>query len=259
MKNLIAMTLLVSSLFLTGCGVEVVETGHRGVKVRLGEVQGDPLPEGLYFHIPFIESIKEMDIRENKFEGKTTCYSKDAQIIDMSYTINFRPVSAEIHDIYREVGFYWADKLLKQVMEGNIKEITGTYTAVNLIEKRQEATNVLTQQLKEELLKKRIELISFELNDMDFDNQFEEAVKRKVIAVEQAKEAKNKTVRVKEEAQQQVIAAKAEAESMRIRSEALSRNKNLIEYEAVQKWNGVLPQYSMGGALPFINLNPKGK
>jgi regulator of protease activity HflC (stomatin/prohibitin superfamily) len=78
-----------------------------------------------------------------------------------------------------------------------------------------------------------------------------------VIAVEQAKEAQNKTVRVKEEATQKIIEAKAEAESMSIRTKALSANKGLIQYEAVQKWDGRLPQYMMGDSVPFINLKNK--
>lgn len=248
------ISILVLAGMLTGCGMEVIGTGARGVKVRLGKVVGEPLPEGLYFHTPLIESIKELNVREVKYEGSTQTYSKDAQIIELAYTVNVKPSATEIHTIYKEVGYFWADVLLKQVLEGNIKEITGKYTAVDLIEKRQQATDALTIQLKTELLKKRIELVSFELNNMDFDDAFEQAVKRKVIAVEQAKEAVNKTVRVKEEASQQVIAAKAEAESMQIRSRALSQNKGLVEYEAVQKWNGVLPQYMMGGATPFINI-----
>lgn len=249
--------IFVTSFFFTSCGFKVVDTGSRGVKVRFGKVTGEPLEEGIYFYNPITSSIKSLSVRETKYEGTTNCYSKDAQIIEVKYTVNIKPVSSEIHNIYKEVGKYWASVLLKQVLEGNIKEVTGKYTAVNLIEKRQAATDELSQKLKDELAAKRIELLSFELNDMDFDDQFEQAVKKKVIAVEQAKEAKNKTVRVKEEATQKIIAAKAEAESMSIRTKALSANKGLIEYEAVQKWDGKLPQYMMGSSVPFINL--KGK
>lgn len=244
-------------LFLSSCGYKVVDTGHRGIKTRFGKVVSEPLPEGLYFFNPITTAIEELDIREKKYQGTTNCYSKDAQIIDVSYAVNFRAVPSEIHNIYQEVGRSWARVLLQQILEGNIKEVTGKYTAVDLIEKRQEATTELTEQLREEFLKKRINLVSFEITNMDFDNQFEEAVKRKVIAVEQAKEAKNKTVRVREEAEQKIIAAKAEAESMRIRSQALSQNKNLVEYEAVQKWDGKMPQYMLGNSMPFIKLNGK--
>ena len=31
-------------------------------------------------------------------------------------------------------------------------------------------------------------------------------------------------------------------------------NAKLVEWEAIQKWNGQLPTYTMGGAMPFINL-----
>ena len=41
---------------------------------------------------------------------------------------------------------------------------------------------------------------------------------------------------------------------MAIRAQALTQNKNLVEYEAVQKWDGKLPQYMMGNSVPFVHL-----
>ena len=72
-----------------------------------------------------------------------------------------------------------------------------------------------------------------------------------------AEKAKNDTIRIKEEAEQRLIQARAEAEAMKIKSDALSKNKSLVEYEAVLKWNGNLPQYMLGNSIPFINLNKK--
>ena len=43
----------------------------------------------------------------------------------------------------------------------------------------------------------------------------------------------------------------------KIRAQALSENKSLVEWEAVQKWNGILPTYMLGGTTPFINVTPK--
>ena len=80
-------------------------------------------------------------------------------------------------------------------------------------------------------------------------------IKRRDFAQEALK-AKNKTVQVQEEAKQKVIAAEAEARSMAIRAQALSQNKSLVQYEAVQKWDGKMPQYMLGNSVPFINVNP---
>ena len=59
-----------------------------------------------------------------------------------------------------------------------------------------------------------------------------------------------------EQAKQQIISAQAQAESMRIRSNALLANPKLVEYEAVQKWDGKLPQYMFGNSIPFVNMSP---
>lgn len=90
---------------------------------------------------------------------------------------------------------------------------------------------------------------------IDYSDVFERAIEAKVTAEQDALKAKNKTVQIEEEAKQQIISAEAEAKSMAIRANALSKNKALVEYEAVQKWNGILPQYMMGDSIPFINLN----
>ena len=44
---------------------------------------------------------------------------------------------------------------------------------------------------------------------------------------------------------------------MQIRATALTQNKALVEYEAVQKWDGKLPEYMMGGGVPFISVPNK--
>ena len=92
------------------------------------------------------------------------------------------------------------------------------------------------------------------MTEIKYSSTFEKAIENKVTAEQEALKAKNKTVQVQEEAKQKVISAEAEAKSMAIRVNALTQNKALVEYEAVQKWDGKLPTYNMGGSIPFINL-----
>lgn len=94
----------------------------------------------------------------------------------------------------------------------------------------------------------------FNITDIDYSDAFEKAIESKVTAEQEALKAKNKTVQVQEEARQKVISAEAEAKSMAIRANALTQNKALVEYEAVKKWDGKLPEYMMGNTVPFINL-----
>ncbi|ECT3983995.1 SPFH/Band 7/PHB domain protein [Salmonella enterica subsp. houtenae serovar 53:z4,z23:-] len=51
------------------------------------------------------------------------------------------------------------------------------------------------------------------------------------------------------------IRARAEADAIKLRGEALRQNPNVMELEAINKWNGQLPQYMTQGAnTPFITV-----
>jgi len=236
-------------------GMKIIDTGHRGVKITFGKVQGSSLPEGIYFYNPFTSSIVELDVRELTMEGTTKGYTKDVQNVAVTYTLNYHSDPSQIHTLYETIGRDYAQKLIPQIVLGNLKEVIGQYEAVKLVSDREQANEAISVQIKESLALKMITVKNFEITNFDFNDAFENAVEAKVVAIQQAEEAKNKTVTIREEADQRLISAKAEAESMKIRSQALSQNKSLVEYEAVQKWDGKLPVTMMGNSsVPFINL-----
>jgi hypothetical protein len=92
----------------------------------------------------------------------------------------------------------------------------------------------------------------FEITDIAYTHEFENSVEAKVIAQQKAIEEQNHTKQIEEQARQKVLSAEAEASRCRsaqsARAECQARGM-----EAVQKWNGVLPQYMLGGH-PLINL-----
>lgn len=253
-KNIVIGFVVFLAFGVLWSSFKIVNTGHRGVKTRFGKVDSESLLEGLYFVNPITTNLVVMDVREVKTESKTMAYTKDVQQVDVFYALNYNPDPTKIHVILEQVGIDWANRLIPQVVLGKIKEIVGHYEAVQLVSNRQEATRAIFDRIVGELAAKNVSIRGFELTNLDFNDQFEHAVESKVVAIQQAEEAKNKTVKVREEAEQKIISAKAEAESMRIRTQALSQNKGLVDYEAVQKWDGKLPETMMDSAVPFINL-----
>lgn len=250
--------ILLTTLTLTGCGFKIIDTGYRGVETRFGKVVGGTLDEGLHFYNPFTSGIIEMDVRVKKTDRKTVAYTKDVQNVSVAYSLNYYPDKTQMHNFYQNVGMDWAQKLVPQILEGAIKEVVGTYEAVSLINNRQSAVSTIKELTTKRLAGQSITLTNFELTNFDFNDAFEQAVEAKVIAIQKAEESKNKTVRVREEADQKLIAAQAEAKSMRIRAQALTQNKSLVEYEAVQKWDGKLPEFMSGnGAVPFLDFRKK--
>lgn len=104
------------------------------------------------------------------------------------------------------------------------------------------------------------------INDMNFEDAYNEAIQQKSIAQQNADKQKieNEAAIAKAEADKQVaitnaeaeaqktsIAAEAQAEANRKLAESLS--DTLIEYQKIQKWDGKLPTVSGGNALVSID------
>ena|SRR3990167_5904968 len=108
---------------------------------------------------------------------------------------------------------------------------------------------------KRDVIVTRLDFLS-----LDFNDAYESAVESKVVAIQRAAEAKNKTIQIEEEAKQKIKTAEADAQAMRIKTAALSQSKSLVQYEAVQKWNGQLPKMMLGGqSIPMIDLRNMGQ
>lgn len=250
---------------LGSCSLQTVEPGHRGIKVTFGKPHAESLPEGLYFVNPFTSRLVEMDVRQQKWESKSAAYTKDVQQAQIAFVLTYGLSPSDAHAVYREVGTDWAEKLVAQVVEEELKREIGQHEAVDLISQRNEAARAMEANVTRMLAARRVVVSGFQLTNIDYTAEFEQSVEAKVIAQQRAIEEQNRTVQIREQATQKieaargdseatVLRAKAEAESIRIRANALAANAKLVEWEAIQKWNGQLPTYNMGNAVPFISL-----
>lgn len=257
MKKIIALAVLP---LLTACGFEIVDTGHRGVKTTFGEVdmKSGSLPEGFYTYNPFSSSIKEMDVRVKSLNNTTNTYTKDVQQADITYVVNYQLQPDVAHIMFKDVGMSWEQTILVPVVEGAFKQVIGQWDAVELISNREKATKAAQTAVHGALKERGVNIVALEMTNIQYQKAFEHAVEQKVTAIQKAIEEQNRTKQVQETARQKIISAQAEAESMRIRANALQQNAKLVEYEAVQKWDGKMPTYMMGGnGVPFIQIPGK--
>lgn len=258
---LVAVALLLIAAYfllgLTACGFETVSTGHRGIKTRFGEVIGQPLPEGLYFYNPITTSIHEYQVRQETWAEKTSVFTKDTQRVEVEFAVTFYPDPAVVTELYKTIGDERAlvSKIIKPTALGSLKDAIGEVIADELVAKRELVTKAALKEVQENLKARSVIVTDLQFTNLDFDDAYEQAVEEKVVAIQSAIKAKNKTVEIEEIAKQKVKTAEAEATAMRIKSQALAQNKGLVQFEAVQKWDGRLPTFMLGsGATPILDL-----
>lgn len=258
LSGLTLVTVFMVICFIIICNPFVmVGPGERGIVINLGKVEEEAKGEGLHFIFPLVQTFKTMNVKTQRKTIETSVYTKDIQQAKITYVINFNVQPDKVNKLFQEVGMDYASVILFPVVEGTIKDIIGKWNAQDLIANREIATNDILTKLKEQLSDNYLNITDFQMTEINYSEVFERAIESKVTAEQEALKAKNKTVQVEEEAKQKVIAAQAEAKSMAIRAQALTQNKSLVEYEAVQRWDGKMPQYMMSNTVPFLNIGQK--
>lgn len=231
-----------------------IKSTERGVLSTFGKISPGVIDDGLHVKIPFIQTIKKVNVQQKKFDGKENSYTRDVQTSEVQYTINYELVRENVNNLIKNVGDDYHNRIVVPFIRSAMKEAFGNFAATEIVENRDAVRREIESTLRHTLDSNYFFNIQFQLVDIDFDDDFENAIKEKQVAEQQALKAKNVTIQIEEQAKQTKIRAEADAEAIRIKAKALESNPKLVEYEAVQKWDGKMPQYMMGNSLPLINL-----
>lgn len=231
-----------------------IRSTERGVLSTFGKMSDTVVEDGLHLKIPFIQSIKRVNVQQKKFDGHENSYTRDVQTSEVDYTINYDLVRENVSKLMKNVGDDYHNRIVVPFVRSAMKEAFGNFAATEIVENRDAVRRAIEASLRQTLDSNYFMNIQFQLVDIDFDDQFENAIKEKQVAEQNALKAKNVTIQVEEQAKQTKIKAEADAEAMRIKANALERNPKLVNYEAVQKWDGKMPQYMLGNSVPFIDI-----
>ncbi len=236
-----------------------VGAGQRGIVLNFGAVQKQVLEEGLHLRIPVMQQIALMDVRVQKAETDAAAASADLQDVTSRVALNYHIVPDQANTVYQKIGVHFKERIIDPAILEVVKAVTAKYTAEELITKRPAVSEAMRRNLSERLLVNNIAVDAFSIVTFSFSKIFTEAIESKQTAEQLALKAKRDLDRIKIEAQQKITAAQAEAESLRLQRANIS--PDLIELrrieanmKAIEKWNGVLPQVTGGGAIPMIGL-----
>jgi len=255
---ILAFVLLV--LFLIFKPFVIIDPGQRGVVTRLGQIQNEVMGEGFHWYNSLSSSVHEIDVRTQKADFEGTAGSQDLQIVKFKVAVNYHLNPELVHRTYQQVGDEDAvkERITQPAVQEAVKAATARFTAEQLLTQRDKLKDQIDLALAERLRINNVILDGVSITDIDFSNEFNNAIEKKVTAEQRAKEEVNKLEQVKAQAQQQIETAKAQAETIRIQAEAVNKQggADYVKLKAIEKWDGRLPQYQLGqGAVtPFVDL-----
>jgi len=241
-----------------------VGAGQRGVVLNFGAVQEQVLEEGLHFRIPVMQEIALMDVKIQKAETDAAAASADLQDVSSRIALNYHVVPDKANVVYQKIGMQFKERIIDPAIQEVVKAVTAKYSAEELITKRPAVSEAMRVALADRLRANNIAVDAFSIVIFSFSKVFTEAIEAKQTAEQLALKAKRDLERIKIEADQKITAARAEAESLRLQRANIS--PDLIELrrieanmKAIEKWNGILPQVTGGGAIPMIGVGDAPK
>lgn len=268
-------------LFWLCTGFTVVQGGYVGVHIRFGHVKNEELTQGFYFLVPWADKVVHVETRMRSFEVSTEASSKDLQAITTKVSLQHNLSPEMAAETYVAIGDLTAvdNNVISQAVSEVLKSVTAQYTAEELITKRGEVKQKITDGIQTYVsttfenrgLEAAVRIDNVAVTDFDFSPEFNISIEAKVKAEQEALKAENekkKTV-IEAQAAAEVLQLKADSQAYQIKcesveranaikreAEALAQNPLLIQLRAVEKWSGTVPTY-FGGNMPVPFLQVK--
>ncbi|MDR1140516.1 MAG: prohibitin family protein [Planctomycetaceae bacterium] len=256
------LILLVAGFYHSVC---IVEPGNVGVVIRLGEAQPNALEEGIHLVVPFVTTIKPLDIKIKKAEVKTAAASKDLQTVNAEIVVNYRIDKTNAIKLFRDIGINYLSIVIEPQIQESFKAGAAKYTAEALITERSDVSAGIRESISSRMQQFGVIIDAVNITNFDFSQEFNKAIEEKMTAEQRALQAENELERYKFEARQKVETARGEAEAVMERAkaeaEALNLKKQYVTLEliwlsAVEKWDGQLPTHLFAAPpIPVFNTN----
>lgn len=245
-KAAIAVCIIfVIGLIVFFASTTIVPTGHIGVVTLYSKVQDRYLDAGFHFVRPFVEDVHDIDIRTQKYQGTVEGSAKDLQIVNITMSINYQIRAEKASKLYAEVGANYNDVVLNPALQSSLKAAIAKFTAEEMITKRSEVANAITEELNTRL-EEYFMISAVNLENIGFTDEFNKAVEAKTTNQQKAEAEKAQLEIIKVQNEQKINTAEAEAKVRELQSQSVTE-KSLeqlrleIQREMIQKWNGSFP------------------
>jgi regulator of protease activity HflC (stomatin/prohibitin superfamily) len=246
--GLIALILLFG-VFLT------IPAGYCGVLTTFGAANENVLAPGLHFKLPIVQDVVKMNVQVQKNQLTEHAASLDLQDVETTVATNWNIDQSDASWIYQKIGMEPAlnDRIIQPVVSNAVKAVVAHYNAEELVTKRDQVRMQIEDLIRNNLkpYHVNVDVAGVSITDFQFSADYASAIEQKQVAQQRAQQAEYELQQAKVEAERQVAQAQGQAEAQKLLQQTLT--PQLIQQQAIQKWDGHLPNVVGGnGVLPMI-------
>jgi regulator of protease activity HflC (stomatin/prohibitin superfamily) len=242
------------ALLLLSTALVVVPAGSRGVLLRLGAIQDQVLDEGLHPLLPLVYAVQPMSVRLHSQILRSEAACRDLQDVGFELAVNWHLPSDQVVAVVRHIGDEAAivANVITPALEDGLKQVVAGFSAEQLISERAAVKQALESLIGSRLAMHQLVLDSIDLLQLDFSERFRQAVEAKQVAEQDARRAAFAAVRARRLAEARIQEAEGEARAQQLLQQGLT--PEVLQHQAIEKWNGHLPLVMDSQAIQSLDL-----
>ena len=244
----LAVIILATSLFYE------VPAGNIGVVLRFSAVDRVAYP-GINIKLPFVERVVLMNVRTQKDEAQATAVSENLQVVTSIIAVNYHLDGTRAKEVYEKVGADYTNIIVAPAIQNTFKAVTALFTAEELITKRDEVRLLAEEKLTAQLEPYFIVVENFNIVNVDFSQEYQQAIEAKQVAQQQVETSKQKLAQAEIDAQTVIAQAKGQADAQKALNQTGALTPEYLQYLFLTKWNGILPQVMSSGTDTMIDVS----
>lgn len=232
-----------------------VDAGEVAVVKHMGEAR-DTRQAGTYFDFWVTEKYERYDAKVQTLDIQDSAYSKDAQTMDITMTVQYQIDPTKAVEIAKTYGsLETLSSRIQSISIERAKSILSSYSAMEIIERRSTISPQVEELIKGTVSDNYYVLVNaVVLTNIDFSDAFEATVEQKMIAEQQKIQAEYeketaiinaerdlevaklqadaKLYQAQQDAASQIEIARAEAQSTKLKSIEVAR---MLGFEILEK------------------------
>lgn len=251
-KKAVALFVVAILLITASSSFTIIKTGYTGVRTTFGQIDSTVLQNGLNFKVPFIQSIKTVNNKQQdkEFKGDIWGEASDKTVVfatDVIVTYQINPTKSAY--IYSNVSNY-KDNLIPQTLVNSAVKSAMVQLPSDQVTNRNKIESLTKTTLEKAIIEKygsdAVIILKVTIDNMDFEESYNKAIAEKQIARQNAEkqaienqkavdlakanqekaaiDAETKKITAQADADAMIIAAEAEAEAYRIKSAEITDN-----------------------------------
>ncbi len=191
-----------------------VDAGEIAVVKHLGDIK-EVRTAGTYFDFWITEKYETYDAKVQTLDIQDNAYSKDAQTMDLTMTVQYQIATDKVKEIATTYGSLEAlSTKIRSVSIERAKSVLSVYSAMEIIETRASISPKVEESIKSAISGNYYVTVNTAvLTNIDFSDAFEQTVEQKMIAEQQQLKAQYEAEKAKIEAEAAAEVAKIKAEA----------------------------------------------